>query len=128
MSRITAIVCGVMYDLLKKAPLLAVGPQGIGLFQRRGATIVEGALYGVLVITIGNRFLSLLRMEEEMEKQPEDEKETAEEFILFNVSLIIVCVLVLTVLFNLKTPWYLRKMSYSLFSMFSYRVWLKQLK
>ena len=96
-----------------------VGPMGIGLFQRRGATIVEGALYGALVITIGNRFRALLRVEEEI-NQEEEEKETPEEFISFNVSMIVVCVVILIVLFNLKTPWYLRKMSYSLFSSFFY--------
>ena len=93
---------------------------GIGLFQRRGATIVEGALYGALVITIGNRFRALLRVEEEINQEEEEEKETPEEFISFNVSMIVVCVVILIVLFNLKTPWYLRKMSYSLFSSFPY--------
>ena len=120
MCRMMSIVCGVMYDLLKKAPLLSVSAMGIGLFQRRGATIVEGALYGALVITIGNRFRALLRVEEEINQEEEEEKETPEEFISFNVSMIVVCVVILVVLFNLKTPWYLRKMSYSLFSSFSY--------
>lgn len=114
-DRLMAIVCGVLYDLLKKAPLLAISKQGISLVTRRGATIVEGAIYGGLVIVIGNCFLALLSVEEEMKKEKgEEEKETPEEFISYNVSIIVICILVLTVFFNFKTPWYLRR----LFSIF----------
>ena len=119
------MVCGVMYDLLKKAPLVSVTTQGINLFTRRGATILEGALYGVLVIVICNRFFSLLSVEEEFRKEQEDqnqnqeEQDTREDLIAFNISIILVCMMVMVILFNFKTPWYLRKMSSSLFSVFA---------
>ena len=121
------MVCGVMYDLLKKAPLVSVTTQGINLFTRRGATILEGALYGVLVIVICNRFFSLLSVEEEFRKEQEDqdqnqnqeEQDTREDLIAFNISIILVCMMILVILFNFKTPWYLRKMSSSLFSVFA---------
>ena len=119
------MVCGVMYDLLKKAPLVSVTTQGINLFTRRGATILEGALYGVLVIVICNRFFSLLSVEEEFRKEQEnqnqnqEEQDTREDLIAFNISIILVCMMILVILFNFKTPWYLRKMSSSLFSVFA---------
>ena len=122
------MVCGVMYDLLKKAPLVSVTTQGINLFTRRGATILEGALYGVLVIVICNRFFSLLSVEEEFRKEQEnhqdqnqnqEELDTREDLIAFNISIILVCMMILVILFNFKTPWYLRKMSSSLFSVFA---------
>ena len=111
------MICGVMYDLLKKAPLLSVTRQGISLFTRRGATILEGAFYGVLIIVICNRFFSLLSVEEEFGK--EGQEDTRDDLISFNVSIIVVCLMVLVILFNFKTPWYLRKMSSSLFSVFA---------
>jgi hypothetical protein len=48
-NSIFAIIAGIFYDLLKKAPVLAVGPRGgLSIFARRGSTILEGLAYGGL--------------------------------------------------------------------------------
>ena len=75
MNRIIVIVCGVMYDLLRKAPLLSVTRRGISLFAKRGATILEGVLYGVAVIIISNRFMALLSLE----NPPKEDKKVSKE-------------------------------------------------
>lgn len=120
--RMIAIVSGVFYDLLKKAPFLAVTRQGIQLFLRKGATIVEGGLYGLLIVTIGNRFMTLLRIDGERKEKKEgdeEEPETPEDTIMFNVSVIIICTMVLIIMFNFKSPWYLSKMFTRFFSFFA---------
>ena len=49
MSRIVVTISGIMHDLLRGAPAFGVSPQGrLSLFSRRGATITEGLLFGVL--------------------------------------------------------------------------------
>lgn len=120
--RMIAIVSGVFYDLLKKAPLLAVTRQGVQLFLRKGATIVEGVLYGLLIMTIGNRFMTLLQVDGERKEKKEgdeEEPETPEDTIMFNVSIIIICTLVLIIMFNFKSPWYFSKMFTRFFSFFA---------
>lgn len=48
-SRIVVTISGIMYDLLRGAPAFAVSSQGrVSIFARRGATITEGLLFGVL--------------------------------------------------------------------------------
>ena len=42
------ISAGILYDALRGAPLLSFSPNGVSLFARRGATIAEGLVYGVL--------------------------------------------------------------------------------
>ena len=126
MNRIVVIVCGVMYDLLRKAPLLSVTRKGVSLFSKRGATILEGVLYGVIVTVISNRFMTLLSInstpkeeekdetgsEKEKNKQKEEEEETVEDTIYFNVSVIFLCVFVLIGLFSCKNPWYLSRITH----------------
>lgn len=47
--RFIMIVSGIMYDFLRGPPLLMATPNGgISLFSRRGATICEGLLFGLL--------------------------------------------------------------------------------
>lgn len=42
------ILSGILYDMLRGAPLVSVDRSGkVALFSVRGATIVEGLLYGV---------------------------------------------------------------------------------
>ena len=50
---IFVISVGVLYDVLRGAPLLSTSNGQLSLFARRGATVVEGLVYGVL----GHRFL-----------------------------------------------------------------------
>lgn len=50
---IFVISAGVLYDVLRGAPLLSTSNGQLSLFARRGATVVEGLVYGVL----GHRFL-----------------------------------------------------------------------
>ena len=40
------VVSGILYDLFRGAPLVSVTRQGVSLFSVRGATVVEGVLYG----------------------------------------------------------------------------------
>lgn len=113
MNRIIVIVCGVMYDLLRKAPLLSVTRKGISLFAKRGATILEGVLYGVAVIVISNRFMALLSLEnppKEDKKVSKEEEDTVEDTIYFNVSVIFLCLFFLIGLFSSKNPWYLSRL------------------
>ena len=113
MNRIIVIVCGLMYDLLRKAPLLSVTRKGISLFAKRGATILEGVLYGVAVIVISNRFMVLLSLEnppKEDKKVSKEEEETVEDTIYFNVSVIILCLFFLVGLFSSKNPWYISRL------------------
>ena len=42
------IVAGVFYDVLRGAPLIFISRRGLSLFSPRGATILEGLLYGLL--------------------------------------------------------------------------------
>lgn len=111
MNRIIVIVCGVMYDLLRKAPLLSVTRRGISLFAKRGATILEGVLYGVAVIIISNRFMALLSLENPPKEDKKVSKEdTVEDTIYFNVSVIILCLFFLVGLFSSKNPWYISRL------------------
>lgn len=50
---IFVISADVLYDVLRGAPLLSTSNGQLSLFARRGATVVEGLVYGVL----GHRFL-----------------------------------------------------------------------
>ena len=45
---IFAISAGVLYDVLRGAPLLSTSNRQLSLFARRGATVLEGLVYGVL--------------------------------------------------------------------------------
>lgn len=102
-----------MYDLLRKAPLLSVTRRGISLFAKRGATILEGVLYGVAVIIISNRFMALLSLEnppKEDKKVSKEEEDTVEDTIYFNVSVIILCLFFLVGLFSSKNPWYISRL------------------
>ena len=45
---IFVISAGVLYDVLRGAPLLSTSNGQLSLFARRGATVVEGLVYGVL--------------------------------------------------------------------------------
>ena len=40
------VVSGILYDLFRGAPLVSITRQGVSLFSARGATVVEGVLYG----------------------------------------------------------------------------------
>lgn len=43
------VLSGILYDMLRGAPLVSMDRSGkVALFSVRGATIVEGLLYGVL--------------------------------------------------------------------------------
>ena len=50
---IFVISADVLYDVLRGAPLLSTSNGQLSLFARRGATVVEGLVYGML----GRRFL-----------------------------------------------------------------------
>ena len=42
------ISAGILYDVLRGAPLLSTSNGKLSLFSRRGATVAEGLVYGVV--------------------------------------------------------------------------------
>lgn len=107
---IVVTISGIMYDLLRGAPAFGVSPQGrLSLFSRRGATITEGLLFGVLMFVAEKQILKLLNLVEE-------EGVTLEEQIVFSLVLFVGIVFFVTLLFGLKMPWYFSLIKKTLFS------------
>lgn len=104
------ILSGILYDMLRGAPLVSVDRSGkVALFSVRGATIVEGLLYGVFVVAISDRFLHVLTIDFARKGDSSSpDAESPGDQLSFDLTVIAGCTLLMLLCFCVKTPWYLR--------------------
>ncbi|KAK8793954.1 magnesium transporter protein [Blastocystis sp. subtype 4] len=98
------VVSGILYDLFRGAPLVSVTRQGVSLFSVRGATVVEGVLYGCTIIFISSQFITLLSLD----KKSVEHENSLSDTISTCLAIISVCLLFMVFCFNVKNPWYIR--------------------